>query len=60
MASTLKNTQLELLTDNMLLMVEKWIRGGLCHPIPGYAKLITNIWMIMIKIKNHHILNIGM
>ena len=32
-------TELELLTDNdMLSMVEKWIRGGLCHVIHRYAK----------------------
>ena len=31
--------KLELLTDiDMLLMVEKWIRGGICHAIHKYAK----------------------
>ena len=46
---------LVLLTDfDMLLMVEKEIRGGICQ------KLITNISKIMIKIKNRYILNIGM
>ena len=31
--------ELELLTDNdMLSMVEKWIREGLCHAIHRYAK----------------------
>ena len=31
--------KLELLTDiNMLLMVEKEIRGGICHSIHRYAK----------------------
>ena len=40
----------------MLLMVEKGIRGGICHAIHRYAKAIK----IMIKRKNHHILNIGM
>ena len=44
----------------MLLMVEKGIRGELRHAIHGYEKLITNIWKIMIKIKNRHFLNIGM
>ena len=41
MVSLLKNTgvKLELLTDNdMLLMVEKGIRGGICHAIQIYAK----------------------
>ena len=34
-----KEVKLELLTDvNMLLMVEKGIRGGICHVIYRYAK----------------------
>ena len=41
MASNFKETQvkLDLLTDiDMLLMVEKGIRGGICHSIYRYAK----------------------
>ena len=41
MASFFKKTgiRLELLTDtDMLLMVEKGTRGGICHPIHRYAK----------------------
>ena len=30
--------KLELLADNMLIMVEKGIRGGICHAIHRYAK----------------------
>ena len=44
--AALKKTEvkLELLTDvDMLLMVKKGIRGGICHAIHRYAKLITNI-----------------
>ena len=33
----------------MLLMVEKEIRGGICHTIHGYAKKIVIIWRTMIK-----------
>ena len=39
--AALKKTEvkLELLTDiDMLLMVEKGIRGGICHPIHQYVK----------------------
>ena len=41
MAIALKKAKvkLELLTDvNMLLMVEKGIKGGICHSIHRYAK----------------------
>ena len=43
--AALKNTKvkLDLLTDiGMLLMVEKGIRGGICHSIYDMQKLITN------------------
>ena len=40
----------------MLLMVEKGIREGICKAIHRYAKANN----IMIKIKNLHMLNIGM
>ena len=43
-------------------MVEKGIRRGTCHAIHRYTKAIqiwyhrfTNIWKIIIKIKNHYI-----
>ena len=39
--TALKKTKvkLDLLTDtDMLLMLEKWIRGGICHSVYRYAK----------------------
>ena len=53
-------SKLDLLTDNdMLLMVEKGIRGGICHSIYQYAKVNNKYMKDMIKKKNH-IINIGM
>ena len=60
--AALKKTKLklDLLTDiNMLLTSQKGIRGGICHCIKKYEKLITITSKIMIKIKNCHIFNIG-
>ena len=59
MAAALRNTEvkLELLTDiNMLLMVEKGIRGGICHLIHPYAKA-NNKYM---KDFDKNIVNIAM
>ena len=62
--AALKETdvKLELLNDNdMLWMMEKRIRGGICHVIYWYAKA-NNKYMQDFdkKIKNRHIFNIGM
>ena len=52
--------KLDILTDiDMLLMVEKGIRGGIWHSI-DVQKLATNTWKTMKKIKNSHIFSIGM
>ena len=41
--------KLELLTDiDMLVMVQKDIRGGICNIIINMQKLIINIWKIWI------------
>ena len=37
----------------------KKLEGGISHAIHRYEKARTNIWKIMIKIKNNYILNIG-
>ena len=52
---------LNVLTYNdMLLMAEKGIRGGICHSICRYAKANSKYMKDKIKIQNHHILNIRM
>ena len=40
-------------------MVEEGIIGEICHAIHRYVKA-NNKYMKMMKIKNHHILSIGM
>ena len=43
--------KLELITDyDILLMIEKGIRDGICQGMP---KQIINIWKIMVKTLNH-------
>ena len=61
--AALKETKvkLDLTTDiDMLLMIEKGIRGGICHSINWYAKADNKDKKIMINIKNRHIFNIMM
>ena len=53
--------KLELLTDiDLLVMVEKGIRGECVRQYIDMQKLIINIWKITIKKRNHYILNIEM
>ena len=55
--AALKKTEvkLELLTDiDTLLMVEKEFEEEYVTQFSDMQKLITNMWKIMIKIKNHH------
>ena len=50
-----------LLSDiEIILMVIKGIRRGICYTIHRYAKLIANTWKITTKVKNCRILSIGM
>ena len=50
--------KLHLLNDiDMLLMVEKGIRGGICHYM-DMKKILTSTWKIMIKIKDRHFFSI--
>ena len=63
MRSTLRKTEvkLDLLTDiDTLLWVKKELEVEYVMQFIGMQKLIANIQKIMIKVKNHHILNIGM
>ena len=51
--------KLEQLTDfDLLLMIEKGVRGGIFHVIHQYVKASNKYRKIMIKIKNHHISSI--
>ena len=53
-------TWIRIARPKMSLMLEKGITEGICPLFIDTQKQITNIWEIMIKIKNRHILNIGM
>ena len=44
----------------MLLMVEKGIKGGICHAIHQYAAANNKNMKTVIKTMNHHILCIYM
>ena len=44
----------------MLLIVEKGIRGVICHSVYRYAKANNKYMKNYEKIKNRHMFNIGM
>ena len=44
----------------MLLMVEKYIKAGICYSIYQYTKAKNKYMKDLIKIKNRHIFSIGM
>ena len=46
-------------TRPMLLLVEKGIRGGICHAIHQYPKVNTKYMKDRVKIRSHDILCIG-
>ena len=61
--TALKKTKvkLDVLTDiDLLLIVEKGIRGGIFHDIYWSVKANTKCIKNMIKIDNYHILSTGM
>ena len=61
MQKFLSSPGLDLLADiNMLIMVEKGSRGGICHSIYRYTKANNKYRKDTIKIKNRHIFNIVM